>query len=111
MKANREKAPGTISFRFVDSAQDGLSAGELCELARAEARKYGLSPHELARQVFLDWLLDHERHALAEALGQLQEEVSKQRADLREAVICLLCDAGKAERQEAEEWVSTHLFQ
>jgi hypothetical protein len=110
MKAKPAKASTTISFRFVDlDNEEGLSAEELADLARAEAQKYGISAHELARQVFLDWLMDHERHAVAEALGQVQEELSKQRADLREAVICLLCDAGKAERQDAEEWVSTHL--
>ena len=102
MKRNAAKALTTISYR-IDQ--------ELSELAKAEAKKYAISPHELARLVFTDWLMDQERHALTEALGQVREEVSKQRADLREAVICLLCDAGKAERQDAEEWVSTHLFQ
>jgi|SRR6516162_4840872 hypothetical protein len=102
MKGNATKAPNTISYR-IDQ--------ELSELARVEAKKYAISPHELARQVFTDWLMDQERHALAEALGQVREEVAKQRADLREAVIALLCDAGRAERADAEEWVSTHMFQ
>ena len=101
MSKGRTKLLGQVSFRVEE---------EFLERAAAEARKYGVSPHELARQVFLDWLTDHRRHAVEEALAELIREVAKQRADLKESVIAILCDAGKLERREAEEWVTERLF-
>jgi hypothetical protein len=85
---------------------DSEAAAELS----AEAKKLGISPHELARQVLLDWLSDKERHATEKALSELRAEVAKLRADLKEGFVALLCDAGKLEREDAEDWVNGRLF-
>ena len=90
---------------------------ETKEKADAEAEKYGMSRHELARQVFNDWLDDTERDEIREALDhltqavrKLEEELSQQRADLKQALIALLCDAGKLEEDDARRWVEPRLF-
>jgi hypothetical protein len=87
----------------------GLDAEAADELS-AEAKKLGISPHELARRVLLDWLSDKERHATEEALADLRAEVAKLRADLKEGFVAILCDAGKLEREDAEDWVNGRLF-
>ena len=94
--------PLLVSYRLGPEA-----TGELA----AEAKKLGVSPHELARRVLLDWLSDHDRHATEQALAELRAEVAKVRADLREAVIALLADAGRCSREDAEDWVNGRLFQ
>ena len=94
--------PPVVSYRL-----DPQAAGELA----VEAKKLGISPHELARRVLLDWLSDQDRHATEQALAELRAEVAKVRADLREAVIALLADAGRCSREDAEDWVNGRLFQ
>lgn len=93
--------PLVVSYRLDPEAADELSA---------EAKRLGISPHELARRVLLDWLSDHDRHATEQALAELRAEVAKVRADLREAVIALLADAGRCTREDAEDWVNGRLF-
>lgn len=94
--------PLVVSYRL-----DSEAAAELS----GEAKNLGISPHELARRVLLDWLSDHERHATVQALSELTAEVAKVRADLKEAMVAILCDAGRCTREDAEEWVSGRLFQ
>jgi hypothetical protein len=92
--------------------------------ADAEAKKYGLSRHELVRKVFEEWLNDAERYELLELVRHLQEQVRhlteqlrrtrkesrKLRTDLKEAAIAILCDAGKLEEHQARTWVQSRLF-
>ena len=93
--------PTQVGFRLNEEA---------ARLLFEEAQGRGVSSHELARWVLLHWLTDQERHRLRRALSSLRKEVLKQRADLKQAVIAILCDAGKVERQDAEDWVNRHLF-
>jgi hypothetical protein len=44
-------------------------------------------------------------------MTELASEVRKQRSDLKEALIAVLCDAGKLEEREAREWLESRLFQ
>jgi hypothetical protein len=92
-----------ISYRLDPDAAKALSAA---------AQKHGLaSSHELARTVLLEWLVDDERHHLRKSLSRLRKEVLKLRADLKQAVIAILCDSGKLEKADAEDWVNRTLFQ
>jgi hypothetical protein len=91
-----------ISFRIDDAD---------AEYAAAEAKKFGLSPHALARRIFLEWLHDTERDEVREALHELREAIIQQRADLKEAAIAILCDAGRLEVDQARRWVESRLFQ
>ena len=85
---------------------------ETAEALTAEAKKTGVSSHELARRIVLQWLTDQERHQLRRSLSRVRNELLKLRADLKESVIAILCDAGKIERREdAENWVNSRLFQ
>jgi hypothetical protein len=93
--------PGIISFRL---------ATPLAESLAAAAAKGGVGPHELARQVVVNWLLENEAAETAEALLALRAEIDKLREDLKLAVTALLCDAGKLDVTDAEDWVNTHLF-
>jgi hypothetical protein len=101
MSKDDKKAIQLIGFR--------IEEGD-AEAAKIEAQKFGISPHALAKQVFLEWLNDTERFELREALEHLREEVIKQKADLKEAMIAVLCDAGKLEEAEAREWVESRFF-
>jgi hypothetical protein len=99
------RSPSTtvISYRLDPEAAKALSA---------EAQKLGLaSAHELARRVLLEWLTDQERHHLRQSLSRLHKDVLKLREDLKQAVIAILCDAGKLEKEDAEDWVNRTLFQ
>jgi hypothetical protein len=99
----RSNNTAVISYRL-----DTGTAGALAD----EAEKLGVSSHELARRVLLEWLTDQERHQLRRSLARVRTELLKLRADLKEAVIAILCDAGKiASRQDAEDWVKSRLFQ
>ncbi|SRR5712692_5474721 len=92
-----------ISYRLDSETADALSA---------EAKKIGVSAHELARRILFEWLTDLERHQLRRSLSRIRRELLKLRADLKESVIAILCDAGKiASRQDAEDWVNSRLFQ
>ena len=98
----RVRSTAVISYRL-----DPVAAKELS----AEATKLGLtSSHELARRVLLEWLTDEERHHVRRSLAHVRKELLKLRADLKLAVIAVLCDAGKLEKQDAEDWVNAHLF-
>src|SRR4051794_4236090 len=79
-------------------------------LAQA-AKKAGESPHRLARRVLMEWLQDAGRKEADETLAGLRGEIEKLRSDLRLAVTAILCDAGKLDLADAEEWVEQHLFQ
>ena len=96
-----KSAPRIISFRL---------ATPLAEALAAAAAKCGIGPHELARQVLVNWLLDKEAAGTAEALNAFEAEIDKLREDLRLAVTALLCDAGKLDVTDAEDWVNAHLF-
>jgi hypothetical protein len=93
--------PRIISFRL---------ATPLAESLAAAAAKGGIGPHELARQVVVNWLLENEGAETAEALLTLRAEIDKLREDLKLAVTALLCDAGKLDVTDAEDWVNAHLF-
>ena len=96
------KAKTTIGFRL-DT--------EFTAEAEARARKLGLSVHELAYKIFVEWLTGRDGGKVAAAMRKLHEELSKLRSDLREATVALLCDAGKVEsRDDAQDWVNTTLF-
>src|SRR5579884_4243183 len=93
--------PRIISYRL---------ATPLAESLAAAAAKFGIGPHELARQVLVNWLLDNEGADTAEALVALGAGIDKLREDLKLAVTALLCDAGKLDVTDAEDWVNAHLF-
>jgi hypothetical protein len=84
---------------------------ETARALAAEAEKLGLSSHELARRALLEWLTDQERHQVRRSLARFRNELLKLRTDLKASVIAILCDAGKLEKQDAEDWVNSRLFQ
>jgi hypothetical protein len=96
-----KEPPRIISFRL---------ATPLAESLAAAAARAGIGPHELARQVVANWLLDNDGADTAEALVALRAEIDKLREDLKLAVTALLCDAGKLDVSDAEDWVNAHLF-
>jgi hypothetical protein len=99
---DRANSTAVISYRLDPEAAKALSA---------EATNLGLtSSHELARRVLLEWLTDEERHYLRRSLAHVRKELLKLRADLKQAVIAVLCDSGKLQKQDAEDWVNAHLF-
>lgn len=94
--------PRQIGFRLDEQAAQNLYE---------EALKYGYSPHELARQIVTDFLADGERQRLRADFSALKEQVLQMREDLKEAVIAVLCDAGKIENPSlARQWVSEKFF-
>jgi hypothetical protein len=101
--SQRSTTTAVISYRLDVETAQALSA---------EAKKTGVSTHELARRILYQWLTDHERHQLRRSLARLRSALLKLRADLKQSVIAILCDAGKiASRQDAEDWVHSRLFQ
>ena len=98
---DRSRSTAVISYRLDAETANALSA---------EAEKLGLSSHELARRILLEWLTDQERHHLRRSLSRVRSELLKLRADLKESVTAILCDAGKLEKEDAEAWVSSRLF-
>jgi hypothetical protein len=100
--AERSTTRAVISYRLDSETAKALSA---------EAAKHALSSHELARRALLEWLTDQERHQVRRSLSRVRKELLKLRSDLKEAVIAILCDAGKLEKQDAEDWVTARLFQ
>lgn len=82
----------------------------------AQARAVGLSPGGLARLLVLQALTDSHTAELAEEVGRQRRELSALRGELRDwrrqlalAVEALLVDGGKAEPEEAAEWVRENL--
>src|SRR5438552_17155311 len=100
--AERPSSTAVISYRLDSETAKALSG---------EAEKLGVSSHELARRALLEWLTDQERHRVRRSLSRVRNELLKLRADLKEVVIAILCDAGKLEKQDAEDWVTARLFQ
>jgi hypothetical protein len=94
--------PMQIGFRLRDRA--------LAEKAVREAAKFGWSSHELARDVYEDFLTDARWQRLSAEQHQVRMELAKLRADLRESVVAVLCDAGKLEEVQARDWVAERLF-
>jgi hypothetical protein len=100
--AKPSSSTAVISYRLDTETSEALTA---------EAKKIGVSTHELARRILIEWLTDQERHQLLRSLSRFRRELLKLRADLKESVIAILCDAGKiASREDAEDWVNSRLF-
>jgi hypothetical protein len=78
-------------------------------LAKA-ARDRDLSPGEYARAVVTEALTDAARQRLLDEVAEVRREVGRLRDALATAVVALLTDAGKAEVDEAREFVRDHLL-
>lgn len=89
---------------------------EDARLLAARARAVGLSPGGLARLLVLQALTDSHTAELAEEVGRQRQELSALRDEMRDwrrqfaqAVEALLVDGGKAEPDEAADWVRDNL--
>jgi hypothetical protein len=89
-----------IGFRLPPAAARALAK---------EAADRGLTPGTYARRLVLDALADDATHRLLDELGQARRELARLRADLGRVTVALLTDAGKAELDQAQEWVRDHL--
>jgi hypothetical protein len=79
-------------------------------LLAAEARRRGLSPGECARAIVTESLTDSVRGQLLDQVSEVRQAVGRLRDALATAVVAILTDAGKAEVEEAREFVRDHLL-
>lgn len=89
-----------IGFRLPPAAARKLAA---------EAALRGLTPGTYARQTVLAALADDATARLLAELAAARAELARLRADLGRATVALLTDAGKAELDQAQEWVRDNL--
>lgn len=85
---------------------------EECELLDLLAEKHGKSRGECARELVVTHLSGGANERLAKVedrLAQLQEAVRIVDSNQRISTQVLLCDAGRAEVSEAEQFVREHL--
>jgi len=68
------------------------------------------SLHRFAKQIVVNYLEDTERARIRQEVAELRREVIRLREDLATAVTALLLKAGKANAQEAQEWVEKNLL-
>ena len=87
----------TVGFRLDPDARRALDE---------RAALFERSPHELARQLVLEKLLEGEdRQQLIETLSSLQSEIAELRAEFAHAVQVMLVSAGKINPEQAEAFV------
>jgi hypothetical protein len=79
-------------------------------LLAAEARRRQMSPGECARALVTEAITDSVRGQLLDQVGELRQAVVRLRDSLATAVVAILTDAGKAEVEEAREFVRDHLL-
>lgn len=92
-----------LTFRLDEESQQVLAQ---------RAQHLGVSPHQMARHYVLQCLYEpEERAAVNQALRELCQETVGLRTDLANAVVGLLCSAGRVEQDEAQTWVNENLNQ
>lgn len=74
-----------------------------------EAARHTLSPGAYARLLVIDALADADRARLFEETGSIRAALDRLARNLETALVALLCDAGKAEVSQAQEFVREHL--
>lgn len=90
----------SIGFRLPPAAARALAA---------EAVRRGLTPGTFARRAVLAALADDASPRLFTELAAARAELARLRADLARLAVALLTDAGKAELDQAQEWVRDNL--
>lgn len=91
-----EKAPATIGFRLDETSRQALGR---------QAKRLGVSPHELARFYVLELLsANEERQALRDTLEMVYHQNDCFRRSMALAVEALLTASGKLSPQQAKEW-------
>ena len=90
----------TVSFRLPEDYR---------RLLYERAARRGQSPGEYARSAVLDALADTRWARLFEETARLRRMLLLSQGHLEAAVVALLCDAGKASREEAVAFVEREL--
>lgn len=68
-----------------------------------------MSSGGLARHFVIESLEDEGKKDLAENLEKLEQRLTTLNLNLARATVALLADAGKAEREQATEWVRKNI--
>jgi hypothetical protein len=63
----------------------------------------------MARLLVVECLVDADRHRLWEEAAEIRKGLARLQRALEVAVVALLCDAGKAEPEQAEAFVKEYL--
>lgn len=80
-------------------------------LERRAKQSKGLSAHQLARHVVIDYLKDTRSQQVTDELIELQNELNRLRDNLASAIKIMLLKAGKInDEREAERWVAKTLY-
>ena len=97
----KKQAQKTFGFRL-DSANR--------ERLEARAKKVGVTPGELAREIIVETLDDdREIDRLRLKVAAVAEELGDLRKDLSVAVQALLVSSGKVTQEQAQEWVRLNM--
>ncbi len=82
---------------------------ELRKLLTEKAKRLGLSAGSYARLLVTEALLDARQALLLDEVRQVKQRQLGLEQSLRLATLALLCDAGKASPEEAEQFVRERL--